>query len=190
MAQPWLDVAAPAPPWFGSGEDSSLRGADLDAAYHAFMHAPEWWLRGRSEEAAKAAAQWGYEEEIEQLDELDQESPDAEQPDHTAHRGIAGEIEQIARQQEAQSSPPAASAAPPSEGYQTYGADEMVEEEKGGRARGCLLWMISLLGIGALVLGVLFSLDVVSLPRQAVSPGISPDPDARADCVGRRPVPR
>ena len=25
VAQPWLDVAAPAPPWFGSGEASSLR---------------------------------------------------------------------------------------------------------------------------------------------------------------------
>ena len=57
VAQPWLDVAAPAPPWFGSGEASSLRGADLDAAYRGFMHAPEWWLTGRSDDAAKAAAQ-------------------------------------------------------------------------------------------------------------------------------------
>ena len=63
VAQPWLDVTASAPPWFGSHGESSLRGADLDAAYRAFLHAPEWWLTGRSEDAAKAAAQWGYEEE-------------------------------------------------------------------------------------------------------------------------------
>ena len=47
VAQPWLDVAAPAPPWFGSGSASSLQGADLDAAYRGFVHAPEWWLTGR-----------------------------------------------------------------------------------------------------------------------------------------------
>ena len=27
VAQPWLNVTAPAPPWFGSGDDSSPRGA-------------------------------------------------------------------------------------------------------------------------------------------------------------------
>ena len=56
VAQPWLDVAGSAPPWFGSGSASSLQGADLDAAYHGFMHAPEWYLSGRSGDAAKAAA--------------------------------------------------------------------------------------------------------------------------------------
>ena len=55
VAQPWLDVAGSAPPWFGSGSASSLQGADLDAAYHGFMHAPEWYLSGRSGDAAKAA---------------------------------------------------------------------------------------------------------------------------------------
>ena len=56
MAQPWLDVAGSAPSWFGSGSASSLQGTDLDAAYHGFMHAPEWYLSGRSDDAAKAAA--------------------------------------------------------------------------------------------------------------------------------------
>ena len=86
VAQPWLDVAAKAPPWFGSGGGSSLRGADLDAAYNAFMHAPEWWLTGRSDDAAKAAAQWGDEELLrldDELDQLDQESPDAGQPERS-----------------------------------------------------------------------------------------------------------
>ena len=41
-AQPWLDAAASAPQWFGTGGESSLQGADLDAAYRAFIHAPEW----------------------------------------------------------------------------------------------------------------------------------------------------
>ena len=80
VAQPWLGVTAPAPPWFGSGVvqlimdvagmtgESSVRGADLDAAYRGFLHAPEWWLTGRSDDAAKAAAEWGYEEELDLLD--------------------------------------------------------------------------------------------------------------------------
>ena len=46
VAQPWLNVSDSAPPWFGSGSASSLQGADLDAAYHGFMHAPEWYLGG------------------------------------------------------------------------------------------------------------------------------------------------
>ena len=50
----------------------------------------------------------------------------------------------------------------------------MVEEEKGGGClRGCLIWAVSLLGIGALVLAVLFSLDVVS-PRDKPCPLESP----------------
>ena len=85
VAQPWLDVATPAPSWFGFGSASSLRGADLDAAYHAFLHAPEWYLSGRSNDASKAAAQHGYEEELRLLGQLDRlELPDAET---TAHLG-------------------------------------------------------------------------------------------------------
>ena len=168
VAQPWLDVAAPAPPWFGSGEASSLRGADLDAAYRGFMHAPEWWLTGRSDDAAKAAAGHGYELELELLD---LESPDTEK---AAHRETADEIPDIEREPDSQRSSLEAAPPPPSAGYQTYRSERVVEEEKGGgRLRGCLLWVVSLLAIGALVLVVLLSLDVVS-PRDKPCPLESP----------------
>ena len=52
-AQPWLDEAVSAPPWFGSGGATSLQGTDLDVAYHGFMSAPEWGLARRSEGAAE-----------------------------------------------------------------------------------------------------------------------------------------
>ncbi len=158
VAQPWLDVAASAPPWFGSRGESSLRGADLDASYRAFIHAPEWWLTGRSEDAAKAAAQWGYEQEhqlVEQLEPRDSEK--------AAHRETAKEIEATTREPESRRDPSAASSASPSAGHQTYRSERMVEEEEGGGClRGCLLWVVSLLAIASLVLIVLFSLDVVS----------------------------
>ena len=174
VAQPWLDVAASAPPWFGSRGESSLRSADLDAAYRAFMHAPGWWLTGRSEDAAKAAAQWGHEQELhllEQLEQLDREPPDSGK---AAHRETAREIEATARELESRRDPPAASTASPSAGHQTYSSERMVEKEKGGGClRGCLLWVVSLLAIAALVLIVLFSLDVVS-PRDKPCPLNSP----------------
>ena len=50
VARPWLDLSVPAPPWF---QASFLRGADPDAAYRAFLHAPEWGLSGRAGDAAK-----------------------------------------------------------------------------------------------------------------------------------------
>ena len=177
VAQPWLDVAASAPPWFGSSGESSLRGAELDAAYRAFMHAPEWWLTGRSEDAAKAAAQWGYEEEIrllEQLEQLDRESPDAVQPELTAHGGTADQGEEIARELESQRESPTAQERPPSVEYQQYRSGELFEEpEGGGRLRGCLIWLVSLLVIGVVALIVLLSLDVVS-PRDKPCPLESP----------------
>ena len=172
VAQPWLNVSDSAPPWFGSGSASSLQGADLDAAYHGFMHAPEWYLTGRSGDAAKAAAELGYELE---LDLLELESPDTGK---AVHRETDDETEEIARELEAQSSPPAAMAGALSAGYQTYRLEGTVEEAKGGgRLRGCFMWMVSLVGIGALVLAVLFSLDVVSprvKPCPLDSPGIPP----------------
>ncbi len=168
VAQPWLDVAASAPPWFGSRGESSLRGADLDAAYRGFMHAPEWWLTGRAGDAAKAAAGMGYELELELL-EL--ESPDTET---TVHRRTADETEEISRELEPQSSPPAATPGASSTKCQTHWLEGTVEEAKGGgRLRGFLMWVVSLMGIGALVLVVLFSLDVVS-PRDKPCPLESP----------------
>ena len=58
-AKPWLDVSAPAPSWFGSGEAASLGASDLGLAYHGFMSAPAWGLAGRSAGAAEAAAGQG-----------------------------------------------------------------------------------------------------------------------------------
>ena len=98
VAQPWLDVAGSAPPWFVSGRESFLRDADFDAAYHAFMHAPEWYLRGRSDDAAKAAAGLGYEVELELLQ---LESPDTGK---AVHRETADEIQDIAREPDSQRS--------------------------------------------------------------------------------------
>ncbi len=62
VAQPWLDVSVSAPLWFGSGQASSLRGPDLDAAYHGFMHSVEWYLSGRSDkpESTDAERPWGW----------------------------------------------------------------------------------------------------------------------------------
>ena len=168
VAQPCLDVASSAPPWFGSGRESSLRGADLDAAYHGFMHAPEWYLRGRSDDAARAAAGMGYELELELL-EL--ESPDTET---TARRRTADEIQDIAREPDSQRSSLEGAPPPPSAGYQQYRGERLIEEPKsGGCLRGCFIWLVSLVGIGVVVLVVLFSLDVVS-PRDKPCPLDSP----------------
>ena len=171
VAQPWLDVAAQAPPWFGSG---SLQGTDLDTAYHAFMHAPEWWLTGRSDNAAKAAAQWGYEEELRlliELERLDEESPRAEQPEYTAHAGQPNQPELIAPELELQGPPPQAAAGLPSTQHQPQWWERTtVEEEKGGGClSGCLKWVVGLVVMGALALVVLFSLDVLS-PREKPCP--------------------
>ena len=169
VAQPWLDVAASAPPWFGSRRESSLRGADLDAAYHGFMHAAEWYLSGRSGDAAKAAAGIGYELELELLEV---ESPDTET---TARRRTTDEIQDIAREPESQRSSREAAPPPPSAGYQQYRRERLTEEvpKSGGCLRGCFIWVVSLVGIGVVVLVVLFSLDVVS-PRDKPCPLDSP----------------
>ena len=159
---------------------SSLQGADLDVAYSGFMHALQWGLTGRSGDAANAAAELGYESELELL-EL--ESPDTEEAAHrgaadetgeAAHRGPADETGEIARELEAQSSPPAAPAGALSTEYQTQWWEGPAEKAKGGGClRGCFTWVIGTVGIGVLVLVVLFSLDVVS-PRAKPCPLESP----------------
>ena len=170
VAQPWLNVSDSAPPWFGSGSASSLQGADLDAAYHGFMHAPEWYLGGRSGDAAKAAAGLGYEVELELLQ---LESPDTGK---AVHRETADEIQDLAREPDSQRSSLEGAPSPPSGGYQQDRGERLIEEPKsGGCLRGCFIRVVSLLGIGALVLVVLFSLDVVSprvKPCSLDSPGI------------------
>ena len=65
---------------------------------------------------AKAAAKWGYEEEIQLLnllEELDAETPAAEQRDHTAGRGTASEIENVVSEPDAQRDAPAVPAGYP-----------------------------------------------------------------------------
>ena len=170
VAQPWLNVSDSAPPWFGSGSASSLQGADLDAAYHGFMHAPEWYLGGRSGDAAKAAAGMGYEVELEMLG---LESPDI---GTSVQRESVDEIHDIAREADSPRSSLEGAPSPPSVGYQQYGDARVIEEPKsGGCLRGCFIWAVSLLGIGALVLVILFSLDVISprvKPCSLDSPGI------------------
>ena len=166
VAQPWLDVAGSAPPWFGSGSASSLQGADLDAAYHGFMHAPEWYLSGRSGDAAKAAAGIGHELEL-----LELESPDTGK---AVHRETADEIQDIARDPDSQHSSWEGAPPPPSGGFQQYKGERLIEEPKsGGGLRGCFIWVVSLVGVGVVVLVVLFSLDVVS-PRDKPCPLDSP----------------
>lgn len=167
VAQQWLDVSAQAPPWFGSREESSTRGANLDAAYHAFMHASEWLLTGRLDDASKAAAGAGYESELELLD---LESADTAT---TARRRAAGQMQDIAREPESQRSYQQGAASAPSGDYRRLRREEPIEETKGGGClRGCF-WVVSLIGIGVAVLVVLFSLDVVS-PRDKPCPMESP----------------
>ncbi len=167
-AQSWLNVSAPAPSWFGSGSASSLPPADLNAAYHAFMHAPEWYLNGRSDDAAKAAAQHGYELELEALGPL---PLDFEEP---ADRETQTGFEAITREMEPQPIPPASIPEAPSTQYQVYGQRGAVEEKTGrGCGCGCLMWLVGLLVTGALILLILLSLDVVS-PREKPCPLDSP----------------
>ncbi len=192
-AQQWLDVTASAPRWFRSDEASSLRGPELDAAYRAFMHALWWGLPGGSGDAAKAAAESGYELELELLD---LESPDTEpaaqrgRADETeeiglfelqapdtepaARRETGFEVEELLRESETPGSPPAAQAGAPPTDYPTQWWEGPVQEGKGGGClRGCLTWVAGIVAIGTLVLLVLFSLDVVS-PRDKPCPLESP----------------
>ena len=106
-----------------------------------------------------------------ELELLELESPDTEE---AAHRGTTDETGEIARELEVQSSPPGAPAGALSTEYQTQWWEGPAEEAKGG---GCLTWMVSTVGIGVLILVVLFSLDVVSpraKPCPLESPGIPP----------------
>ena len=92
----------------------------------------------------------------------------------TINGGTDDETEEIASDLETQSSPPAAAAGALSTGYKTYRLEGAVEEAKGGgRLRGYFIWAVSLVGIGVVVLVVLFSLDVVS-PRDRPCPLDSP----------------
>ncbi|MYB15449.1 MAG: DUF2207 domain-containing protein [Chloroflexi bacterium] len=163
VAQPWLESAGSAPPWFGSGGESPLRAADLNAAYRAFMHAPEWSLSGRSEDAAKEAAH-GYEVELEALE---MESLDA---GPVAQYGTAAESAETTGDPEELGEPAAGPAEAAAMEHRQLEGEGSAEEKKGGGCfRSCFGAALSLLGTGVVVLVVLLSLDVVS-PREKPCP--------------------
>ena len=178
VAQPWLDVSVSAPLWFGSGQASSLRGPDLDAAYHGFMHSVEWYLSGRSDKAADAAS-W-----LKESEQIELGLWNTEQAEGTAKSeggvGTAYErpqTEGVTPETEARGE---TAADPPSspQDYREYRSPEQVEETKAGRGcGGCLMWVVRLLGIGALVVAVVAGLNLISPdvdPCPADSPAIPP----------------
>ena len=104
-------------PGFGSADTSALSPAERNTAYHAFMHAPEWYLSGRSDDAAKAAAQHGYELELEAL------GPPSLDFEEAPERGTQAEFEGIVRETEPQATPPADIPEAASTQYQVYGSE-------------------------------------------------------------------
>ena len=167
-ARPWLDVSVPAPKWFGSGEAASLSASDLNVAYHGFMSAPAWGLAGRSVGAVEAAERF-------QAWMLH-----TEQAEGTANSEGGGgtvyerpQTEGVTPETEARGE---TTADPPSSplDYRKYRPPGQVEEPKGGRGcGGCLMWVVRLLGIGALVVVVVVA-GVVGL--NLVSPAVDPCP--------------
>ena len=184
-AQPWLDVSVSAPPWFGSAEAASLGAPDLDVAYHGFMSAPQWGLAGLSEGAADAAAGPDDEAEQERLQELSRLAPlYTEQAEGTANSEGGGgtvyerpQTEGVTPETEARGE---TTADPPSSplAYREYRSQGQVEEPKSGRGwGGCFMWVVRLLGIGALVVAVLVGINLASPavdPCPADSPTIPP----------------
>ena len=184
-AQPWLDVSLPAPAWFGSGEAASLSASDLNVAYHGFMSAPAWGLAGRSRGAAEAAAEPYSEAEQELSRELSRLAPSyTEQAEGTANsQGGGGPVyerpqtEGVTPETEARGE---TTADPPSSplGYRKYRSPGQAEEKKDGRGcGGCFMWVVRLLGIGALVVVVVLGINLASPavdPCPADSPGIPP----------------
>ena len=182
LAQPWLDLSVSAPPWFGSGQAYSLGSPDQDAAYHGFMHSVGWKLDGRSEAAAKAAAAPDYATEAEKLLSETLHTSEAEE---TAKReggvGTAYERPQTAGvKHEAPAREQRVADAPVSRlDYRTYRPPGQVEEPSKGRrgCRGCLLWGIGVLSVGALVVMVLVGINLASpavKPCPSNSPTIPP----------------
>ena len=184
-AQPWLDVSVSAPPWFGSAEAASLGAPDLDVAYHGFMSAPQWGLAGLSEGAADAAAGPDDEAEQKRLQELSRLAPlYTEQAGGTANSEGGGgtvyerpQTEGVTPETEAREE---TTADPPSSplAYRKYRSPGQVEEPKSGRGwGGCFMWVVRLLGIGALVVAVLVGINLASPavdPCPADSPTIPP----------------
>ena len=176
-AKPWLDVSAPAPSWVGSGKATSLSASDLDVAYHGFMSAPAWGLAGRSAGAAEAAVVPDKEAEQERLQEWIRYTERAERTANSkGGKGTVDERPQTERVTPETEARGETTAYPPSSplDYGKYQPPGQVEETKGGRGcGGCLMWVVGLLGMGALVVAVLVGINLVS-PSVAPCPADSP----------------
>ena len=177
-AKPWLDVSAPAPSWFGSGEAASLGAHNLGVAYHGFMSAPAWGLAGRSGGAAEAAAGPGSEAEQELMRYIGEAEKTANSEvgggtvyERPLTEGVAPETEERGETMTDPSSSPL--------DYRKFRVPGQVEEPpKGGGGCGrCCKWVFRLLGVGALVVAVVVGYNLVSPavePCPANSPTIPP----------------
>ena len=177
-AKPWLDVSAPAPSWFGSGEAASLGASDLGLAYHGFMSAPAWGLAGRSGGAAEAAAGPGSEAEQELMRYIGEaeRTASSEVGGGTVYErpltdGVTPETEAGGETMTDPSSSPL--------DYRKFRVAGQVEEPpKGGGGCGrCCKWVFRLLGVGVLVAAAVVGYNLVSPavePCPANSPTIPP----------------
>ena len=177
-AKPWLDVSAPAPSWFGSGEAASLGDHDLGVAYHGFMSAPAWGLAGRSGGAAEAAAGQGSEAEQELMRYIGE-------AEKTANSEVGGgtvykRLQTEGVTPEAEAGGETTAAAPGSlMDYRKYRVPGQVEEppKSGGGCGRCCKWVVGLLGVGVLVAAAVVGYNLVSSavePCPENSPTIPP----------------
>ena len=170
-AKPWLDVSAPAPSWFGSGEAASLGDHDLGVAYHGFMSAPAWGLAGRSGGAAEAAAGQGSEAEQELMRYIGE-------AEKTANSEVGGgtvykRLQTEGVTPEAEAGGETTAAAPGSlMDYRKYRVPGQVEEppKSGGGCGRCCKWVVGLLGVGVLVAAAVVGYNLVS-------PAVEPCPE-------------
>ena len=140
------------------------------------MHSVEWYLTGRSDKAADAAS---WLKESEQV-ELGLWSTEQAEGTAKSEGGVGTAYERPQTEgvtPEAQAREGRAADAPGSpQDYRKYRSPGQVEETKGGRGcGGYFMWVVRLLGIGALIVAVLVGINLVSPavdPCPADSPGI------------------
>ena len=167
-ARPWLDASIPAPPWFGQGEASSVRGPGLDVAYHGFMSSPAWGLADRSESAVEAAAEPVDSEESDPFQQFIEQAEDTTKSEDAG--GTANEKPQTEDASPGTGTRGEAAPGPPRSplDYRKYRPPGWVEEAKDRRGcAGWLKWPAAMLGIGALVVAAAV---VINLASPAVEP--------------------
>ena len=170
-AKPWLDVSAPAPSWFGSGEAASLGASDLGLAYHGFMSAPAWGLAGRSGGAAEAAAGPGSEAEQELMRYIGE-------AERTASSEVGGGTvyerpltEGVTPETKARGETMTDPSSSPLDYRKFRVAGQVEEPPKGGGGCGrCCKWVFRLLGVGVVVAAVVVGYNLVS-------PAVEPCPE-------------